>query len=333
MRLEQIATAIDARLQGDPELEITGVGALQDALPGQLSFIAQPGYRDALTQTRASAVVLTEEYAALCPGAALVCKAPYLGFARAAQLLHPPPMFTAGIHPTAHIGQDCHIDPSAHIGAFAVLGRGCHIEADVYIGPHCILDDHCHIGAKTRLIARVVLGQAVKTGERCLMHPGAVIGADGFGFAPSHEGWVKIPQLGSVILGCDVEIGANTTVDCGAMGNTVLEDGVKLDNLVQIGHNVHIGAHSIIAGCAGVAGSARIGRHCAIAGGVGVLGHITITDYVTVTAMTFVSESISEPGVYASGMPHQSARRWNRSVAHLRRLDNLALRVRKLEKQ
>ncbi|WP_006787103.1 UDP-3-O-(3-hydroxymyristoyl)glucosamine N-acyltransferase [Thiorhodospira sibirica] len=332
MQLGQLAQTLDLQFVGDATLPIDSIAALRTACPGQLSFLQKRNHAPALAQTRASAVIVRPADVPLCPCAALISDDPYLAFARAAQLLHPPKPVCPGIDPSAQISPDARIDPSARIEAHCVIGPGCVIGAQVLLGPQCLLDAGCEVGAQSRLLARVTLGPAVRLGQRCLLHPGAVIGADGFGFAPSRDGWVKIPQLGSVLIGDDVEIGANTTIDRGALEDTCIETGVKIDNLVQVAHNVHIGAHTAIAGCVGIAGSARIGRHCAIGGGVGILGHITITDHVTVTGMSFVSASIDTPGVYSSGMPHQAARQWNRSVAHLRRLDELAQRVRQLEK-
>ena len=259
-------------------------------------------------------------------------KNPYLTYARAAALLYPRPRPPAGIHPSAVVHSKAEVNPSAVIGPNAVLDEGVRIAAGVVVGPGCVIGARSTIGEDSELVANVTLGTDTVVGKRNIFHPGAVIGADGFGMANDQGHWVKIPQIGRVVTGDDVEIGANTTVDRGALQDTVLADGVKIDNLVQVAHNVHIGEHSAIAGCVGIAGSAHIGAYCTLAGGVGVVGHLTIGDHIHVTGMSMVSKSLSEPGVYSAGVPLQSNRDWHRNFVRFKQLDDMAKRLKKLEK-
>ncbi|MFP4160885.1 MAG: UDP-3-O-(3-hydroxymyristoyl)glucosamine N-acyltransferase [Ectothiorhodospira sp.] len=317
---------------GDPNAEVEGVAPLSGAGRGQVAFVTRGRFREALGDTRAGVVILVADDLPACPVPALVCDDPHLGFARAARLLHPPPALPAGVHPTAHVDPNANLNPSAAVGPHCVVGADCDIGEGVVLGPGCILEPGSRVGAGSRLEARVTLGRGVIIGRRALIQPGAVIGADGFGFAREGRTWVRVPQVGGVRLGDDVEVGANTTIDRGALEDTVLEDGVKLDNLVQVAHNVRIGAHTAVAGCVGIAGSARIGQGCSIGGGAGILGHLEIVDGVTVTAMSLVTRSIREPGIYASGVPQAPAGEWNRSLAYLRRLGDLFRRVRRIER-
>ncbi|MEJ2592932.1 MAG: UDP-3-O-(3-hydroxymyristoyl)glucosamine N-acyltransferase, partial [Candidatus Thiodiazotropha sp.] len=248
-QLGELALALRVELRGDPEILITGVGTLQNAEPGQLSFLSNPAYRRHLADTRASAVVVAPDQADACPAAMLISENPYLSYARAAALLFPQPAIKPGIDPSAVVAASANVYADAHVGPCAVIGEGAVIEAGVYIGPGCVIGDNCRIGAETRLMARVTLCRDTLVGRRCLIHPGAVLGADGFGLANDNGRWEKVPQLGCVRVGDDVEIGANTTIDRGALEDTVLHDGVKLDNLIQIAHNVEIGEHTAMAGC------------------------------------------------------------------------------------
>jgi len=258
---------------------------------------------------------------------------PYLGYARAAALLNPPARQAGGIHPQAWISDGAQVDPSAWVGPQAVVEAGSKVGAGSYLGPGCVLERNVVIGQGTRLVANVTICATVTIGDRGLIHPGVVIGADGFGIANDEGVWVKVPQLGSVRIGDDVEIGANTAIDRGALEDTVIENGVKLDNLVQVGHNVHIGEHTAIAGCAAIAGSARIGRRCTVGGMVAIAGHLEIADDVHLTACSAVPRSIPKPGIYSSGMPIQDNKAWRRTIARLRQLDELARRVKELEGQ
>ncbi|MGH8125395.1 MAG: UDP-3-O-(3-hydroxymyristoyl)glucosamine N-acyltransferase, partial [Rhodanobacteraceae bacterium] len=240
---------------------------------------------------------------------------------------------TSGVHPAAIVAEGAKIDPSASVGPGCVIAARASIEAGVELGPHCLIGPDCTVGAQSRLVANVTLVTRVVLGKRVLIHPGAVLGADGFGIARGEDGWVKVPQLGGVRVGDDCEIGANTTIDRGALEDTILEEDVRLDNQIQIAHNVRIGAHSALAGCAAVAGSARIGRNCLIGGGAGVLGHLDVADGVTITAMTLVTHSIHAPGAYSSGAPLEENHAWRRNAARMRHLDDMARRIAQLEKQ
>lgn len=308
-------------LQGEPELRVSRVATLSNAEPGAVSFLANPRYRKQMDSTRATAVVVGPEDAAGCPVAALIDPNPYLAYARIAELLHPVPMAAAGIHPSAVVSQSAHVAASASVAALAVIEDGAHIGERVLVGPGCIVQEGARVGADSHLVARVNLYPGVQIGRRCILHAGAVVGAHGFGFAPNAGTWFKVPQVGGVRIGDDVEIGANTTIDRGAIDDTVVEDGVKLDNQIQVGHNVTIGAHTAVAGCVGISGSTTIGQRCMIGGGVGIAGHLTIADDVVVTGCSLVSASIKHAGSYSSGMPAVETRLWRRMVAHLRRLD------------
>ena len=332
-RLQELAEAIGAELRGDPELQVTGVGTLQQAESGQLSFLSNPQYRRFLASTNASAVVLGPEDADHCPVAALITDNPYLGYARAARLLFPLPPFEPGIHPAAVVAGSASVDATAYVGACAVIGEGATIGPGVYIGPGSVIEAGCRIGESSRLVARVTLCRDTRIGARCLIHPGAVLGADGFGLANDQGRWEKVPQLGCVRVGDDVEIGANTTIDRGALEDTVLHDGVKLDNLIQIAHNVEIGEHSAMAGCSAVAGSTKIGSHCTVGGLTGVVGHLTIGDNVHFSAGTLVTRSFESPGYYSGGLPAMDNGEWRKSVARVRRLEEMNRELKALKKR
>jgi len=331
-RLADLAVRFGCELRGDPDLVIDHVAPLQDAGPGAIAFLANPRYRRHLASTSATAVVLDAATADECPVAALVCRNPYATYARIAQVLYPAPPVLPGRHPSAVVEAGAAVDPSAWIGAHAYVAGGARIGARTSVGPGSILLEDASVGPDSRLVARVTLGPGVRIGSRCIVHPGAVIGADGFGHAPDAGTYVKVPQLGSVLIGDDVEVGANTTVDRGTIGDTVIGEGVKIDNQVQIGHNVRIGAHTVIAGCVGIAGSATVGRRCMLGGMVGVVGHLEICDDVAVTGRTMVSSSITRPGVYSGALPAEEARVFRRNAARFRKLDELANRVRRLER-
>ncbi len=319
--LGELAVRFGLGLRGQPDLRVSKVATLSRAEPGSLSFLANPRYRKQMESTRATAVLVAPEYAAGCPVAALIDPNPYLAYARIADLLHPQTPPAAGIHPTAVVSPGARIAASATVGPLAVVEDGAEIGDRAFVGPGSIVQRGAGIGADSRLMSRVSVCAGVRIGRRCILHAGAVIGADGFGFAPDRGTWVKVPQVGGVQIGDDVEVGANTTIDRGAIDDTIVEHGVKLDNQIQVGHNVTIGAHTAIAGCVGISGSTTIGRRCMIGGGVGIAGHLTIADDVVVTGCSLVSASIKEAGSYSSGMPTVETRRWRRMVAHLRRLD------------
>lgn len=331
LRLAELAVRFGCELQGDPDALVECVAPLQEAAPGSLAFLANPRYRRFLAGTRATAVVLDAGSASECPVAALVARNPYATYARIAQLLHPAPPVVAGRHPAAVVEDGAEIDASAYIGALAHVAAGAKVGPRASVGPGSLVLAGAQVGADTRLVARVTLCEGVRIGERCLLHPGCVIGADGFGQAPDAGVYVKVPQLGSVVLGDDVEVGANTTIDRGTIGDTQIGHGVKIDNQVQIGHNVRVGEHTVIAGCAGISGSAVIGRRCMIGGMVGVVGHLEICDDVAITGRTMVSSSIRQAGVYSSALHADEARRFRRNAARFQQLDELARRVRRLE--
>ncbi len=330
--LGQIAARFGLVLRGDPAARVKGVAEIESAQAGSIAFLADPRHRRYLASTGATAVVLDAKTAADCPVNALIADNPRASYARIAAWLHPEPALVPGVHPSAVVGAGARIAASAEIAATAVIGAGAVIGERVLVGPGSVVGAGARIGADTRLAARVTLYRQVQLGARCLLHAGVVIGADGFGIAQDRDGWVKVPQLGGVLIGDDVEIGANTTIDRGAIGDTVIEDGVKLDNQIQIGHNVRIGAHTAIAGCAGISGSTTIGKRCMIGGQVGIAGHLEIADDVVVLGQSMVSRSIPKAGVYAAAVPASEAGAWRRVVGRLRQLDELFNRVRRLER-
>ncbi len=332
LTLAQLADLLDAELRGDGGVTVSGLATLSDARPGEVSFLANSKYRRHLAHTAASAVILAEIDAFAAPSAVLVCANPYAAYAQAARLLYPPAPSARGVHPQAVVDPCAVIEPSAWIGPGCVIEAGVRIGAGACLGPACVIGAGVQIGAHSRLIARVTVLAGARIGLRAIVHPGVVIGGDGFGMARVDEHWEKVPQIGSVRIGDDVEIGANTTIDRGALGDTVLEDGVKIDNQVQVAHNVHIGAHSAIAGCVGISGSARIGRHCTLAGGVGLVGHLEIADHVHITGMSMVTRSIRQAGTYSAGTPLMDNRLWRRNAVRMKQLDELSNRVLKVEK-
>jgi UDP-3-O-[3-hydroxymyristoyl] glucosamine N-acyltransferase len=331
LSLHRLATLLGVGHQGDGATQVDHVAPLEDADAGALSFLANKKYRRDLATTRASVVVVRDEWKQDCPCACLVSENPYLTFARAAALLYPEAEPSAGVSPSAVVAEDVVLPASVSIGPQVVIESGVQIGEGVIIGPGSVIGRNCRIGADSRLVARVTLLHEVILGERVLIQPGAVLGADGFGFANDNDAWVKVPQLGRVIVGNDVEIGANTCIDRGSLRDTLIADGVKLDNLIQIAHNVEIGEHSAIAACCGIAGSTRIGRYCTIAGIAGVNGHIELADRVHITGMSMVTRSLLEPGVYSGNVPAEANRVWAKNMAHLRRLDQLVHRVKELE--
>lgn len=329
--LGELAARFGCELRGNPDTLIERVGTLANAGERSVAFLSESRNRRELAKTRAAAVILDRSAADSCPTAALICNNPRAVFARVTEVLHPLPVPPPGIHPSAIVSSTAKIDPSAYVGALTVVGDRAVIGPRVYVGQRSIVDDDVIIDEDVRLVASVTLCRGVKIGARTVIQPGAVIGADGFGFAPEQEKWVKVPQVGSVIIGPDVEIGANTTIDRGAIEDTVVEEGVKLDNQIQLGHNVRVGAHTVIAGCTGISGSTVIGKHCIIGGACGIAGHLTIGDHVIITGFGMVSRSLSGPGVYSSGLPITESKIWRRQVARVRNLDSLIERVKKLE--
>ena len=330
--LGELAVRFGCELRGDPQTRVERVATLANADERALAFLANPRYRAQLADTRAAAVVLDAASADACPTQSLVCDNPYATYARIASVLHPATVAVPGVHPSAIVARGAHLDPSAHVAALATIGAGAVVGARCFIGPHCHLDEGVVLAEDVRLVARVTLCRGVQLGARVVAHPGVVIGSDGFGFASERGAWLKVPQLGGVRIGADVEIGANTTIDRGAIEDTVLEEGVKLDNLIQVGHNVRIGAHSALAACVGISGSTTIGKRCMIGGAVGIAGHLAIADDVVITGMSLVSHSISRPGVYSGAIPLEEAGAWRRLVARFKRSGRLESRVTALER-
>ena len=333
--LKEIAAYIKAELEGDPEHRIHGLATLAAAENTQLAFLANKNYQKHLADTGAGCVLLSPSMSALFSGNKLVMNDPYLGFARLTALFKHPAAETIGydggnIHPTAVVHDNASIAEDVLIGPQVVVEQGVSIGNGTIIGAGCFIGKNSAIGKDTQLHANVTINPGVCIGSNVIVHSGAVIGADGFGFARDGEHWQKIYQLGGVEVGDHVEIGACSTIDRGALGNTVLEEGVKIDNQVQIAHNVRIGAHTAIAGCAGIAGSAIIGKHCTIAGGVGIVGHVTIADHVHITGMTMVSKSIDEAGSYSSGVPMLPTKKWRKNAVRFSQLDDLIRKLKNL---
>lgn len=339
-RLGELSRHLGGELIGDAELTVSRIGPLESADAQTISFLANPRYQPQLAASLAGCVIVgpAMREAAAARGAAIVCADPYLAFARltqwwAAQSRRAP---VPGVHASAVVEEGARVHPGASIAALAFVAAGAEVAAGAVVGAQCHLGAGAAVGEGTWLKPRVTLGEACRIGARGIVHSGVVIGADGFGFAPARNDagayWEKIEQLGGVLIGDDVEIGANTCIDRGALEDTVLEDGVKLDNLVQIGHNVRIGAHSAFAGCVGVAGSARIGRHCTAGGGAIILGHLEICDHVHITAATVISRSIHKPGQYSGMFPFDDNASWEKNAATLRQLHTLRERLRTLEK-
>ena len=330
--LGELAVRFGCELRGDPSASVDSVGSLSRAGPRAISFLANPKFVAQLQETRAGAVILDSKSAAKSPVAALVAANPHATFARVATLLHPEPPLHPGVHDAASVAPGANLGAGTEVAAQAIIGASARIGARCYIGPGSVIEADAVIGDDTRLVARVFIGRGVVLGARCIVQPGAVIGGDGFGFANDKGTWVKVPQIGSVVVGDDVEIGANTTIDRGAIEDTVIDDGVKLDNLIMIAHNCRIGAHSAIAGCTGIAGSTILGKRCIIGGRAGVTGHVTLCDDVVVLGTSFISHSIDKPGVYSSALPSEEAGVWRRIVGRIKRLDAMARRLRAVEK-
>ena len=338
VRLADIAAALGGELRGDGERPIERIGALEAATPTTISFLSQARLRSLLDTTDAGAVIVREDAAeaVLARGAAAVVVAdPYLAFARLTRwwAARTRRAVEPGVHASAFVAPGAQVHPTASVGPMVVIEAHVVVAEHAVIGAHGILGEGASVGAGTRLHPRVTFGEGCRIGTRGILHSGAVIGADGFGFAPSEGSWEKIEQLGAVRIGDDVEIGANTCVDRGALEDTVIEEGVKLDNLIQIAHNVHIGAHTAMAGCVGVAGSAHIGRHCTFGGAAMILGHLQIADHVHISAASVVMSSILKPGLYSGVFPIDENGNWEKNAATLRQLHTLRTRLRALEKK
>ena len=337
VRVADLSALLGGEAVGQVDRVVNRIGSLLDADQHTVSFLANPRYAAQLGTTRAGCVLIGPQHRLQASGlpSAILCEDPYLAYARLSQWWARQGANTSramGVHATAVVDPTAQVHPTACVDALAVIGPGAQLGPGAWVGPQAVMEDFSVLGEGSRLGPRVVLGRGCIVGARCILHPGVVIGADGFGFAPTQGRWEKIEQLGAVRIGDDVEIGANTCVDRGALEDTVIEQGVKLDNLIQIGHNVRIGAHTAMAGCVGVAGSARIGAHCTVGGGAIILGHLELVDHVHVSAATVVTRSILKPGQYSGVYPFDENAAWEKNAATLRQLHGLRDRIRALEK-
>jgi len=331
--LQQVASMLGAELRGDGDVTVNGIGTLQTARAGQVSFLANPRYTAHLANTEASAVLIAPGLVDQCGTNALILDDPYRAFAQLSHHFDTAPEAPAGIHPSAVIDETATVDATASIGPNVVLEAGCHVGAGVSIGANSVIGARCRIGDNTWIAANATLYHDVRVGARCRIASGAVIGSDGFGYANHLGKWERIAQVGGVVLGDDVDVGANTAIDRGALEDTRIGNGVKLDNLIQIAHNVSIGENTAMAAFVGIAGSTTIGSHCVFGGASGVGGHLTIGDQVHLTGMTMVTRSLEEPGVYSSGTGVETNRNWRKNVVRFRQLDDMARRVKALEKK
>jgi len=331
--LSEIVAQLGGRLLGDTGVRIAQIATLEHARPEQISFLTNSKYRAQLANTRAGAVILGETDAEATGLPRIISDNPYAYFARVSALLNPLPEAKPGVHPSAVIGKGVTLDRTASIAATAVIGEGATVGAHSVIGEGCCIGSNVVIGQRARLYPRVVIYHDCVIGNSLIAHSGAVIGSDGFGMAMNEGRWFKVPQIGRVVIGNDVEIGANTTIDRGALDDTVIEDGVKLDNQIQVAHNVRIGAHTAIAGCVGIAGSTTIGRYCMIGGSAGILGHLQIADHVEIAAFSLIGKSIREAGSYTGIFPSVRTEEWRKNAVHLRHLDKLVERIKILELQ
>jgi UDP-3-O-[3-hydroxymyristoyl] glucosamine N-acyltransferase len=332
--LAQIAEHIHAEVLGDAQHQVSAVATLQNASVNTISFLANTKYKKFLQTTKAGAVLVDKTATELSLAVNLiVVDDPYVAYAKVAALLNPRKKGAPGIHPTAWIEPSAELADDVSIGAQVTIGANTVLKSGVEIGAGSVIEDNVTISEGTCIRPNVTICSGTIIGQRVIIHPGVVIGADGFGIANDQGKWIKVPQLGVVVIGNDVEIGANTTIDRGAIDDTMIADGVKLDNQIQIGHNTIIGEHTVIAGCVGISGSTQIGKHCAIGGGTGIAGHIRIADGVQMTGMSMVTKSITESGSYSSGIPVEPTRQWHKSIVRYRNMDKLFERVNQLEKQ
>lgn len=333
LTLADIARHLDVAFEGDANQTIRGLATLKEAAPDQIAFLANRAYLKDLAATQAAAVLLHPEHGKNCPVARLEMENPYLGYAKLSQLFDPlPARDVPGIHPTAVVAEGVTLGADVSIQAHAVIEPGVVLGDRVVIGAGSVIGADSIIGDGTRLHANVTVCHGVVIGKRSILQSGCVIGGDGFGFAHDGAGWHKIAQLGGVVLGDDVEVGSCSSIDRGALGDTVIGNDVKIDGQVQIAHNVTIGDHSALAGCVGIAGSTKVGKHCMLGGGVGLSGHLTICDGVQVTGMSLVTNSIHEPGVYSSGTGAMSNAQWRKNAVRFKQLDDIAKRLSRVEK-
>lgn len=331
--LTEIVAHFGGRIEGDASIKVHQIATLDSAASGQIAFLANSKYRKQLESTHASAVILSEADADSTSLPRIICSNPYSYFAKVSAFLNPLPALKARIHSHAVIGKDAKVSPNAQIDEFVSIGEGAVIGSGSVIMAGCVIGANTIIGENTRLYPRVVVYHNCIVGNNVIIHSGVVIGADGFGIAMDEGAWLKIPQIGRAIIGNNVEIGANTTIDRGALDDTVIEDGVKLDNLIQIAHNVRIGSHTAIAGCAGIAGSTTVGSYCRIGGSAGIVGHVTIADGVEISPFTMISKSLREKGTYSGMNPFSEKDKWLKNTAHMRHLDEMATRIKNLEKE
>ena len=331
--LAELAARFGGEMLGDGTVAIRQVAPLARAEAGEIGFVSQAKYFSQLASTRASAVILPLDAHDATPLPRILTANPYLYFARVSALLNPPPRPPAGIHPAAVVDPDALVAADASIGPGAVIGRGARIGARSVVSANCVIGDEASLGEDCLLHPNVTLSFRCQVGNRAILHSGCVIGSDGFGFAPDGGRWEKIPQIGRVLIGDDVEVGACTTIDRGALEDTVIEEGVKLDNLIQVAHNVHIGAHTAIAACTGIAGSARIGRHCLIGGAAMIFGHIEIADGTRISTNTLITKSLPKAGTYTSALPFSEHEVWQKNAVHMRNLDKLVSRLKELDKR
>lgn len=329
--LAQIAKRIGGTIHGDDTHKINNVATLTSASNSDVSFLFNPKYTKFLSTTKAGGVLVVPEMASQVPTNAIAVKDPYVAYAKVASFLFPNREADIGIHKSSWLSPNSSVHDNISIGANVFIEDKVEIEEGVNIGHGCVIQYGSKIGYGTLLAANITICKYVSIGKNVIIHPGAVIGADGFGIANDNGNWIKVPQLGSVVIGDNVEIGANTTIDRGTLDNTVISNGVKLDNQIQVGHNVTIGEHTVIAGCVGIAGSTHIGRYCTIGGGVGIGGHLIITDGVRLTGMTMVTKSITKTGAYSSGIPAESTHQWHKNVVRYRKIGNMDERLKRLE--
>ncbi|MBE0418941.1 UDP-3-O-(3-hydroxymyristoyl)glucosamine N-acyltransferase [Pseudoalteromonas nigrifaciens] len=330
--LSQIAELLSAELQGDGALEITKIATLAHARSGHIAFLANKKYRSQLEATQASAVIVSEADAPYFNGNKLIVANPYVSYAKLAQLMDTTPRSAAtGIHPSAVVHPNATVSKSAAIGANTVIESNAIINDNVQIGPNSFIGEGVKIGSGTKLWSNVTIYHNVEIGSDCLLQANSVIGSDGFGYANERGQWIKIPQLGSVIIGDKVEIGASTTIDRGALDDTIIHSNVIIDNQCQIAHNVEVNSGTAIAGCTVLAGSVTIGKNCQIGGMTAINGHMSVCDGVIITGMSMVTKSITEPGIYSSGIPHTTNKEWRKSIAHLRNLSEMKSRIKALE--
>ena len=334
--LAELAEMVGGEVRGDASVRVSGLATLQSADAEQLSFLANPAYEKYLADTKAAAVIVNDKAIDKCTSNAIIHENPYLAYAKLSHLWdknasNDQSAFT--VHSSAVVHESAKIHDRVHVAAGVVIGENVVIHSGVMVGANTVIGDDCSIGENTRISANVTLYHGVFLGKECIIHSGVILGSDGFGFAPVNGEWLKISQLGGVVIEDSVEIGANTTIDRGALDNTVIERGVILDNQIQVAHNVRIGQNTAIAACSAIAGSTVIGKNCIIGGASGIAGHLTIADGVHITAMTMVIKSLNEPGVYSSGTGVQTNAKWRKSIARLRQLDKMAGRLKRLEQE